>query len=328
MNYKESKLILEEIIKAKRILLSCHRSPDPDSIASNLSMYQVLIKLKKDVKVFSPDKIHTNFKFLPFVDKIQTVNYSNFDYSGFDLFIALDASSFDQVSGIKKIKLPNVPIIIIDHHFTNEKFGFINLLNIVSSTCEILLGVFKDWKIEIDKDLATCLLTGIYADSVSFQTDNSKASTFEVSLELIKLGADREKIILNLYNSNEFILIKFWGELLKNIVIDNEHKFVWTAVPYEIFSKYGKPGEAKSLAANLIFRSIKGTDFGIVMVEQRPKVLNMSYRSRTQFDVSKIAKKLGGSGHKASAGGWFEFENFDEAVNKVLQVARKFAKKG
>ena len=37
MNYKESAKILEEIKRAKYILVNCHRNPDPDSVASALA---------------------------------------------------------------------------------------------------------------------------------------------------------------------------------------------------------------------------------------------------------------------------------------------------
>ncbi|KKQ25678.1 MAG: DHHA1 domain protein [Candidatus Woesebacteria bacterium GW2011_GWA1_37_8] len=326
MNYKESKDILDKIKKAKKILLSCHKSPDPDSIASNLAMYQVLTGMKKLIDVISPDTVHSAYNFVPYFDKIIKVDITKFDYSDYDLFIALDSSSYDQLVGIKDLKMPNISMVTIDHHSTNEKYGEINLLEVTSSTCEVLYKVFHDWGIKITKNLATTLLTGIYADSVSFQTDKTYSSTFIVSGELVKLGANTKDIILNLFHSNEYKLLKFWGEMLKNMNIDSEYRFVWTAVPYDKFLEFGKPGEAKSLAASVIFRTVKNTDFGIVIVEQRPNVLNMSLRSRTNFDVSKIAQEFGGSGHKASAGAWFDFENFDEAVEKVLVTARKYAK--
>jgi len=84
MNYQESKQILEEIKKAKKILINCHRNPDPDSIGSALALYQVVNKLGKIAKVVSPSPISENFKFLPFAEKIEKVNYKNFDFSKYD----------------------------------------------------------------------------------------------------------------------------------------------------------------------------------------------------------------------------------------------------
>lgn len=327
-NYKESKKILEEIKKAKKILLSCHRSPDPDSVASNLALYQVLTTdLQKKVKVVSPDKIHPDLGFLVNYEKIEVVDYQQFDFSELDLFIVLDSSTFDQVIGIKNFERPDIPLITIDHHATNTKYGDINLIDTISSTCEILFNLFEDWEISAGPELATALLSGIYSDSVSFQIPSVRASSLKAASRLIEFGADKEEVILRLFRSYDFNLVKFWSRLLERMEIDKSNRFVWTAVPFEDFSKYGSPAEAKSLVANIIFENIKGTDFGVVMVEQRPNVLNISFRSRTDFDVSRIAKELGGSGHKGSAGAWIEFEEFDNAVDRVLKVSRKYAKK-
>ncbi|OGM60969.1 hypothetical protein A2955_01735 [Candidatus Woesebacteria bacterium RIFCSPLOWO2_01_FULL_37_19] len=326
MYYKESKLIFEEIKKAKKILLNCHRSPDPDSVASNLALYQVLKHFGKEIKIISSDDIQKNLLFLQSTEKIDKVDMLNFDYSSYDLFIVLDSSSLDQAIGIKSPKLPEIPLIIIDHHVTNENYGKINLVDHVSSTCEVLYKMFTDWDVKFTPQLATILLTGIYSDTVSYQTPNTGVDTFFISSELLRLGADKDKIVLNLFHSYDFKLVKFWGEMLDRMRIDEEHYFVWVAIPFEVFSDFGKPKEAKSLAANIIFRTIKDTRFCIVMVEQKRGIMNLSFRTRYDFDVSKIAQELGGSGHTTSAGAWFEFENFDKAVEKVLNVARKYAK--
>lgn len=328
MNYPESAKILERIKNSKNILVNCHRSPDPDSVGSALSFYHFLKKLGKDVKIISPDVIHPNFKFLPGSSSIERVDFSNVDYSKFDLFISLDSSSWDQCSGVKDLDLPRIPMIVIDHHSTNLRYGQVNLVDdVASSNCEVIFNLFKDWEVEITPDMATILLTGIYSDTVSFNYIKSSL-TLRTASELIDIGADYEQIVINISKSNEPKLLNLYGEMLRDMKVDNNYNFVYVAVPYEIFEKYGKPMNAKSEISGLFFNSVKNTDFGIVMVEQRKNVLNLSLRSRTVgFDVSKIAQELGGSGHKAASGAWFDFKNFDEAVEKVLEVARKYAKK-
>ena len=104
MNYKESKEILEKIKKAKKVLLSCHKSPDPDSIASNLAMYKVLKDINKDVDVVSFDNVHSAYKFIPNYDAIKKVRLEDFLFSEYDLLIALDSSSFDQLVGNKNME--------------------------------------------------------------------------------------------------------------------------------------------------------------------------------------------------------------------------------
>ncbi len=145
--------------------------------------------------------------------------------------------------------------------------------------------------------------------------------------KLIELGADKDEIVKNIYRNINFTEIKLWGKFIENMEIDSEFNFVWSAMPYEIYKEYGEPYSAKEDVANLFFPIVKGTNFGMVMVEMEEKLLSVSFRSRSDFDVSEIAKKLEGGGHKAAAGARIEGLDFDAAVTKVLETARKYAKK-
>ncbi|OGM25922.1 hypothetical protein A3D00_00910 [Candidatus Woesebacteria bacterium RIFCSPHIGHO2_02_FULL_38_9] len=326
MHYKESKLILEKIRKANRILVNCHRSPDPDSVGSALSIFQVLRKFGKEVKIVSPDKIHENLRFLPYSEKVEATDFTNFNFSKYDLFLILDSSSFDQAIGSKNINLPSMDTIVIDHHESNRKFGQINIVDRrLASNCEVLYSIFEDWGIKIDNNTATTLYTGIVSDTGSFQYPETTSKTLLIASKLIDCGAAKNEIILNIFRSFDYKLLKLWGEMLTKMQRD-KLGFAWVAISYETFAEYGHPAGAKSEAASLFFSSIKGLNFGIVMIEQRRKVLNLSFRSKTNFDVSRFAQEFGGAGHKTAAGAWFSFEDFNEAVNKVLTVARKFAK--
>ena len=111
MNYKESKKILAEINKAKNILLNCHKGPDPDSIGSALALFLVLKNMGKNVEIICPNPIFTYIKFLKNADKIKTVNFSDFDFARYDLFITQDSGSWQIVSADENFPLPNIPII-------------------------------------------------------------------------------------------------------------------------------------------------------------------------------------------------------------------------
>lgn len=324
MNYKESKEILERARKAKRILVNCHRGPDSDAVGSALALKQVLAGMGKEVEIICPSDIPHDLGFLSGADEIKRVNFTSYDFSRFDLFMILDSSTYGMVTGLKDGGKPAIPSVVIDHHISNNSFGDINLIDSgITSTGEILYRLFEDWKIRIDKETAECLLTGIIGDTGSFQYPGAGQETLRVAAALMDLGADKGKVIYNIYRSIDFQEIKMWGKFIEDMQIEN--KFVWSAVPLEVYKEYGEYIYAKEDVANLFFPIVKGTDFGIVMVETNDKVLSVSLRSRTNFDVSRIAEELGGGGHKAAAGARIEGMNFEEAREKVLSVARKYA---
>jgi phosphoesterase RecJ-like protein len=327
MNYKESKEILAIIEESENIVLNCHISADADSLGSALSMYHVLRKQGKSVRVISPGEFSRKFSFLPGVQNIEVVDFSKYDFSKHDLFLCLDSSSYNIVTGSKSIEFPKIRTIIIDHHKVNTLEGEIKLVDANKiSLSEVLYLIFADWGIKVDKVIGKCLLTGMIGDSGAFQYPGTTSETFEVASDLLNIGIDMDEIIFHLFRSKPFSLLKFWGDVLKNIKVDKKYKFVWTAIPYKLFKKHKDvPGTVGS-TASMFFETVDGTDFGVVVVEQKRGYFKVSFRSRTGFDVSKIAKALGGAGHQYAAGAILEDMSFQGAVDKVLSTARDLKK--
>jgi phosphoesterase RecJ-like protein len=326
MNYPESQLILDEIKKAKRILLNCHRSPDPDSVGSALSMYLILQNLGVEkVSIISPDEIPNNCRFLPNSDVVKKEDFDKFDFTQYDLMIFLDSGNWNQVTGKERVVSSKIKKIVIDHHYTNPKYGDINIVDSnAGSCCNVLYKFAQDLEIHFDRDLSTTLLTGIIADTLSFQTDLIGDSTLSIADVLIKSGADRKNIIFNLYMTRPIDEIKLMGEMLLNVNVD-DCGFAWVAISKKTLKKYPKSYDAKSYVAGSFIQSIENTNFGFVM-EEKDEYSTVSFRSRKDFDVSKVAEELGGGGHK-SASATRIYLPFDQAVEKVLEVCRKYANK-
>lgn len=328
MNYSESTKILEEIKKAKKILLNCHRGPDSDSIGGATALAKMIKSFKKEVVIICPSQILPELKFIEGSSEIITTDFSRFKFEEFDLFIALDSSTWGMVSGSERNPKPHINMIVVDHHSTNKGFGDINLIDsATTSTSELLYRVFQDWDVDINKSIAECLLTGIIGDTGAFQYQGVGKRTLEIAGDLIDKGADKDKIIANIYRNIDFMEVKLWGEIIKRMNFEKESRFIWSAVPLSLYKEFGELAFAKEDAANLFFPIVRDTDFGIVMVEIKENYLSVSLRSRNKFDVSKIAEEIGGGGHKAAAGAKIENLSFDKAVEKVLATARKYAQK-
>jgi phosphoesterase RecJ-like protein len=330
MNYAESQQILEEIKKSGKILVNCHRSPDPDSIGSALALKNVLEEMGKEVTVICPSTdLYRNANYLKgFEEIIKGVDFRNFDFSKYNLFISPDSSSTDQITGIKGLNIDGIKLVLIDHHLTNEKFGDINLVDDkVTSVGEVLYSVFEDWGVTVSKDVADCLMAGIVGDTGAFRYPGAGKGTFHTVIELMKAGADKDRAIDELYRSEPFELIKFYGEALSRVQIDKEYRFVWSVVPYEIYEKLGKPSMAKESTASFFAQIVEDTDFGFIAVEQEKGKLAVSFRSRTGFNTSDIAVDLGGGGHVYASGASVSGMSLDEAVEKVLETCRKYAGK-
>jgi len=323
MDKKVSRKIFSEIKKAKRILLALHVSPDADSVSSVLAMSLVLERLGKKVKIISFSQIPGRLLYIPGTEKVKILDFAKEKFLEFDLFIALDSAQERMItrSSYPKNFPKNFKVINIDHHFTNTKFGDINLVSIISSTAELLYELFKFWKVKIDKKMADLLLLGIVADTGSFQYPMTSRETFLVGAELLQKGASLNETVLYLFRSYNLKTLKYWGKVLQNLKQDKGGKFVWSKISRKEKEKLGiDPSEIEG-AASLFCPVINGTEFGIILLEE-DGLIRGSLRSRTNFDVSKIAVEFGGGGHREAAGFSLNM-SLKEAEKKVLKTARK-----
>jgi phosphoesterase RecJ-like protein len=330
MNYPESLQILEEIKKSNRILINCHRSPDPDSIGSALSLKMVLEDMGKKAEVVCvSEDLYENVNYLKgYSEIVKNTDFAQLDYSRYDLFISPDSSSPDQITGNKDLKLDKIKLVLIDHHLSNPKFGDINLVDPeITSVGELLFNIYSDWGLNIKKDVAECLMAAMVGDTGAFRYPGVGISTYKTVISLMEIGADKDFAIQKLYGSEPFELIKFYGETLNRVRLDKEHKFVYSAIPYDAYIAVGKPATAKESAASLFCQIVEGTDFGFIALEKEPQKLSVSFRSRTGFDTSKIAVELGGGGHIYASGAAVNGMGFEDALNKVLNACRQHAQK-
>ena len=319
-NYLLSQPILLEIKKAKNILINIHRNPDLDSIGSATALYQALIKMKKKVTLICPHEIPENYKFLKGADLVETIDFKT--WAGkpgpYDLFLILDSGSYDIVTGSKEIKLPDMKKIIVDHHQTNNWSDcLLKLLDIeASSTAEIVYQILLDWNVIIDFKIATSIFAGIASDTVFFKYEKNAKKTFQIATELLNSGADKNKIVEQSFDSFDFDLIQLIGEFLTKMQKGNG--YVYSVLDNETFIKFGKQRGAREIVANLFARSIKNFDFGIMAVEFEKDKFAVSFRSKS-VDVSVIAKKFGGGGHKNAAGATI-YGNIDQVIKKIKKI--------
>lgn len=331
MNYPESQIILDEIKKADKIILNCHRGPDPDGIGSTMSLKSVLEGMGKTVTVICPSKtISKQTNFLKGYGSIKLgVNFDSYDFSKHDLFITLDTPNLELLTGKDGSKIPKIKTIVIDHHFISTLEGDVKLKDAkATSVGEILFNVFSDWGVSLDKDISECILTSIIGDTGALAYPNTTSQTLRIVADLIDKGVDKDMIVNKIYRNENFQMLKFWCEVLSRMQIDPEYNFVYSMIPYEIYKEFSKLDDAKAKAASLFAPIVTETDFGFIGVEETPKFITISFRGRTDFDTSKIAKELGGGGHKVASAVKFEGLSFDEVSEKVLAVARKYARKG
>lgn len=331
MNYNNSRKILQEIKKAKKILLNLHRGPDQDSFASVFAMEKVLRNMgKKEIVIYCSTEPSYDFAHIGDFSKVTVVsNADAYDFGVYDLIIILDSAGWRQFGFVKKETKLNTNFVNIDHHPNSEIGAKVEIIDTsASATCEVLYLLFQDWGVAIDTDLGKTLLYGILGDTGVMRYSSTTSRTLQIAAEIYNSGVDYNMAVFQTTQIYPLQLVLFWQEIIKTMHFEERHRFIWSAVDYKTFKKYKFTASSTSEFSNLIGRAIKGTDFCIVMVEKKPKYLTLSVRSRYQeFNSSVISEELGGGGHTVASGAVVEGLDFNKAVEKVIQVAKKHARR-
>lgn len=296
--------VITRIGKSERVLILTHENPDGDALGSLLSLGIALRNQGKKADMVCTSEIAKAFKFLPRIDKVK----KDFLLGDYDLIIILDCGDLRRTGfadRLKEFSKNKRKIINIDHHSKNDlhRISAINLIDYkASSASEILYLLLEKMKIEIDKDMATCLLCGIYTDTGVFKHANTSPLVLKISSELLKKGARLNKITENLTNGKSIAALRLWGIALSRIQINDKLGLVNSFITQEDFKSCEATIFDLGGVVNMI-NSIPNTQAAILFSEIEDGKIKASLRTELDYvDVSKLARIFGGGGLKKASG--------------------------
>ena len=314
--------ILEEIKKAQTIVVLAHESPDGDAIASSLSVMHAISQLGKKVDIVIPE-YPNDFNFLPGAEKILEKGKEE----PYDLAISVDGADLKRLAGGKEYFEPAKKTIQIDHHSVNSMFADFNYVDPAApACCQVLIAMFEYYEIEITKELATCILTGIVTDTGGFQWGGVTPETFEFAAELVRKGAKLKEICRIALRKKS----KAHCELEK--LIYNRLEFLEDgkiAIAYLTLDDYktvnAEIGDDEGLVEML--RDIEDVEVAVLLKEKEgANGFKGSLRSHETVNVSDICMLLGGGGHRGAAG-CFISGTLEQAKAKAIKAIKQGLKK-
>jgi phosphoesterase RecJ-like protein len=290
------------IKKSKNILLVAHRKPDSDTIGSVLALNDILKKLEKNIYCYCQDRIPEKFNFLLGSNSFISNDEILSKISEIDLVITLDSGSIN-MAGIDKLPFEKVvPIVNIDHHQDSTYYGKINIIKgNTSSTAEIIYDILERVGLPINKEVATCLLTGIFGDTDSFKNPNTTDRTLIITSRLLAAGARLKQITRYTLQDKSLPTIKLWGEILSRIERHNDLNMVSTVITHEDLKRSSASYDDLEGISNFL-NSIPEACASLVLTEREGEIKGSLRTLRKNIDVSKIAHLFGGGGHKKAAG--------------------------
>ena len=287
-----------EIAAAKSIVMACHVNPDGDALGSMLGLGLGLAAIGKDVTCISADGVPDIYSFLPGQHLLGPVESAQ----SWDLAIVLDSGDLERIgSALGAIKQAR-RLLNLDHHATAKGFGDVQLVVAsAASTSEIVYGLLEFLDAPVSADVATCLFTGVTTDTGSFRFRNVTANTLDVASRLVAHGASPADISECVFDNRSLVATKLLAEALTALESTPDGRIVWTRVRYEDFVRLGASDEDTEGFVNYA-RNVRGAEVGLLFRELPDGSARVSLRGSQHVDVSLIAKRFGGGGHRMAAG--------------------------
>ncbi len=291
--------IIESIRECRTFCVAGHIRPDGDCVGSQLGLTLALRNEGKKVWCWNEDRIPEKYDFLDGDGIIQKPKPG----LKFDCVIATDAASFERLGSVGRCVAHRKLLINIDHHQSNTRYGDLNWVSAREpSTGELIFRLLKVAKWPITKRIADSLFTAVSTDTGSFQYPTTRPGTYHVAGELVRRGADLEKICDEVYQSYPLSRVRLLRHIYSHFRLAHDDQIAYVWLRQADFARAGSESDDTEGLIDHI-RAIAPVVVACVFEEIEPELTRISLRSKSEkVNVNEVAAQFGGGGHPAAAG--------------------------
>lgn len=297
--------ILAALQQAQNLLVFSHVRPDGDAVGSLVGMGTILRALGKQATLALHDAPDPELMAIPGAaaicgpDALEMLRARNFD-----TIVATDASSIDRLGRLYTDQSWGAPLLVIDHHVTNTRFGDINWVEPGdAATCQMLVSLADALGVPLEPLLAQQLLSGLVTDTLCFRTTNTTPAVLETGMRLLSAGATLAPITEGILDQRPFSVLKLWGSVLPNAQL--EEGVLWVTVSQAQLDAAGDLTRNDGSLSSMLVRT-DGAAMAASFIEKLGEdglpAVECSFRARRGYDISGVALALGGGGHPAAGG--------------------------
>ncbi|GAB4234265.1 MAG: bifunctional oligoribonuclease/PAP phosphatase NrnA [Acidobacteriota bacterium] len=304
------------LLQPRRILITSHERPDGDSIGSQLAMAEALEQLGKEVAVVNKDPMPPNYRRLPGASRIRLAPRVE---GRFDALLILECNNLER-SGVAGLE--GIPAVNIDHHPVNDHYGVLNWIDPeAAAVAEMLLELLKRMPVRITPTIAANLYAGILTDTGSFQFNNTRPATFRAAADLVEAGADPAWVAEEVLLSQSEARLRLIARLIDTMGFDSTRQIAWILLTRKMLEETGAQANDTEGLVNYPL-SVEGVRICAFFREETENRYRVSLRSKGELDVGRVARELGGGGHRNAAGLTLEGP-FEEARDRLVRALQQ-----
>jgi bifunctional oligoribonuclease and PAP phosphatase NrnA len=316
-----------ELVRAHNsFVLTSHMRPDCDAIGSELALTLALRALGKQVQIVNGDPVPPH---IAFIDPQNDVSVLGRDLTASDVkpdvLIVLDTSAWAQLGPMADVVRDTAAKkIVIDHHVSQDDMNAVTFKDTTAeATGRLVLGAIDALGVAVTPEMATPLFAAIATDTGWFRFNSVTALTYAAIGRLVHSGARPYTIFSALYEQNTLARLHLQGRILSATKTELDGRLIYSsATPQDLAETGAEATDTEDVVNRLL--GVAGVEVGLLFLELGPEETKISLRSRTGFDVRKIAEQFGGGGHAAASGVRYPgplapaIEAVTAAIRKVL----------
>ena len=326
--------LIELLAQPQKIVITTHHKPDGDAMGSSLGLYNYLIQQGHEVNVITPTDYPDYLSWMPGNDKvvIYTDNLARAAalIAGAKIIFCLDFNALGRINEMGVlVGNSSAYKILIDHHLEPEGFEDYSYWDVKAcATAQLVYKFITDelgHKELVNKDVATCLYTGIMTDSASFSLPNTTSDVHRITASLMDAGAVNWQINNLVYNNSSENRLRFLGLCLsQRLEVLYNFNTAIIAVTKSDLDEYGiTTGETEGIVNYAL--SIAGIRLAAFIIERSDKV-KLSVRSRGEIPANEICKRYFNGGGHLNASGGTSTDSLEQVVNKFKLILPEYKK--
>ena len=291
--------IIGALRQAENVLIASHVFPDGDALGSQLALGEILESLGKKVYYYCEEFVATMYEFMPGVEKLKS---DLPDTALFDAAVAVDCGDRFRLGREVDVLLQIHPFVVIDHHAGHRDFGDISWVEADrSSTAEMIFDLALALNADISYNAAYGLYTAIVSDSGSFKYESTSAYTFYVASHLLNRGVIPSEVAGKLFDNYSVNRLHLLEKVLGSLELHAGGQIAVISATNEMFEASGAKREDTEEFINLP-RALRSVKVAVFFKETLDGYIKVSLRAKGECDVSQVAAKYGGGGHRNAAG--------------------------
>ncbi len=286
--------------RADDVAVVTHIHPDGDALGASGAVAMALERLGKRAACACDDPKPHNLAFLP----VRVYPPEGFPFVPRYVLVC-DAGSEERIGRCAALLKGADGIATLDHHGTSEGLGEVRVIDSGAAAAGVLaLALIRALGVPLTGDMASCLYAAVATDTGNFSFRNTDPAALRAAAECLEAGIDLDDLNFRLFRARRRQKTRLIGAALDGMSFLMDGRLAVIRVDRAMLDRCGAESEDIDTVVNFGMDT-EGVEVSLLL-EQRGDAVKVSLRSRGDIDVSALATRLGGGGHKNAAGATVE----------------------